>query len=57
MPESYVIIEILGQKTTMPVLISEKLDRALIGILTLDALALKVDPKTGKIEKTEFLLL
>ena len=48
MPESYVIIEILGQKTTMPVMISEKLDRALIGVLTLEALALKVDPKNGE---------
>lgn len=55
--ESYLIIEILGEKTTTPVLISEKLDRILIGALTLEALAFKVDPKTGKLEKTELLLL
>ena len=57
MTESYVIIEIQDQITTTPVLISEKIDRALIGVLTLEALALKVDPKTGRIEKTELLLL
>jgi len=55
--ESYLIIEILGEKTTTPVLISERLDRILIGALTLEALAFKVDPKTGKLEKTELLLL
>jgi len=57
LPESYVIIEIFLEKTTTPVLISDKLDRTLIGTLTLEALALKVDPKTGKLEKTELLLL
>ena len=55
--ESYLIIEILGKKTTTPVLISKKPDRVLIGALTLEALAFKVDPKTGKLEKTELLLL
>lgn len=57
MTESYLIIEILNEKTVSPVLISEKLDRMLIGTLTLEALALKIDPKTGKLEKTELLLL
>lgn len=55
--ESYLIIEILNEKTVTPVLISDKLDRVLIGALTLEALAFKVDPKTGKLEKTELLLL
>jgi len=57
LPESYVTIDILGERTTTPVLISEKMDRALLGVLTLEALALKVDPRTGKLEKTELLLL
>jgi len=57
MTESYLIIQILNERTVTPVLISEKLDRVLIGTLTLEALALKVDPKTGKLEKTELLLL
>jgi len=55
--ESYLIMEILNEKTATPVLINPKLDRVLIGVITLEALALKVDPKTGKLEKTELLLL
>ena len=55
--ESYLLIEVLDEKTTTPVLISEGLDSVLIGALTLEALALKVDPRTGKLEKTELLLL
>jgi len=55
--ESYLIIEVLNEKTATPVLINPKLDRVLIGVITLEALALKVDPKTGKLEKTELLLL
>lgn len=54
--ESYLLIEVLDEKTTT-VLISEGLDSVLIGALTLEALALKVDPRTGKLEKTELLLL
>jgi len=57
MTESYLIIQIFNERTVTPVLISEKLDRVLIGTLTLEALALKVNPKTGKLEKTELLLL
>lgn len=57
LPESYLTINIMGEKTTTPVLIGEKVDRVLLGVLTLEALALKVDPKTGKLEKTELLLL
>ncbi|MGQ9468463.1 MAG: retroviral-like aspartic protease family protein [Nitrososphaerales archaeon] len=55
--ESYVTIEVEDERTTTPVLISEKVDRVLLGVLTLEALAFKVDPKTGKLEKTELLLL
>lgn len=57
LPESYLMIEVLDEKSTTPVLISDRLDIVLIGALTLEALALKVDPKTGKLEKTELLLL
>jgi len=57
LPESYVIAEVMGEKTVTPVLISEKLDRVLLGVLTLEALALKVNPETGKLEKTELFLL
>jgi predicted aspartyl protease len=37
--------------------VSDKVDRILLEVLTLEALALKVDPKTGKLEKKELLLL
>lgn len=57
LPESYALVEVLGERTTTPVLLSERLDRVLMGALTLEALALKVDPKTGKLERTEVLLL
>lgn len=57
LPESYVIMELMGERTVTPVLISDKLDRVLVGLITLEALALKVDPKTGRLEKTEILLL
>ena len=57
MDVSYLMIEILGEKAVTEVLISNKLDRILVGILTLEALAFKVNPKTGQLEKTELLLL
>ena len=41
--ESYVIVEVLGERRVTPVLIGEKLAGVLIGVLTLEALALKVD--------------
>jgi len=55
--ESIVLIEIQDETTVNPVWISPKIDRVLIGALTLEALGLKVEPKTGKMEKTELLLL
>lgn len=54
--ESIVLIEIQDETTVNPVWISPKIDRILIGVLTLEALGLKVEPKTGRIEKTELLL-
>ena len=57
LPVSYLLIEILGERAITEVLTSDKLDFVLIGVLTLEALAFRVDPKTGKLEKTEVLLL
>ncbi len=54
---SYVMIEILGEKATTEVLISDKLDRVLIGVLTLEAIGFKVNPTTEELERTELLLL
>lgn len=54
---SYVMIEILGEKVVTEVLISDKLDQVLIEVLTLEAIGFKVNPKTGELERIEFLLL
>ncbi|MEM4311387.1 MAG: hypothetical protein QXX95_03260 [Nitrososphaerales archaeon] len=55
--ESYLITEVEGVRTVTPVLVNEKVDRVLLGTITFEALALKFDPKTGELEKTEVLLL
>ncbi|MEM2971792.1 MAG: hypothetical protein QW270_05145 [Candidatus Bathyarchaeia archaeon] len=55
--ESILLIRIQEEETVNPVLISPRIDRVLVGVLTLEALGLKVEPKTGKLEKTELLLL
>ena len=54
---SYVMIDILGEKAITEVLISDTLDRVLIGVLTLEAMGFKVNPRTGELERTELLLL
>jgi predicted aspartyl protease len=40
-----------------PVLISKEIKDALIGVLTLEALGLTVDPTTGKLKEARILLL
>ena len=55
--ESIVLVEIQDEGTVNPVLISPKVNRVLIGVLTLEALGFKVEPKAGRLEKTELLLL
>jgi len=49
-------IEIMGKKRIMPVLISKEIDKVLIGVTTLEAMNLKVNPKTQQLEEvTAFL--
>jgi len=55
--QSYAYIEINNKKTVTPVLISKTLDRILIGVITLEALGLAVDPTTGQLKEAEILLL
>ena len=55
--QSYMYTEIDGKFAVTPTLISEKLDRTLIGVFTLEALGLAVDPTTGQLKETEILLL
>lgn len=56
LPRSMASIEIAGKRETSPVLISEKVDRVLIGVVTLELLELTVDPITGQIKEMELLL-
>lgn len=54
---SYVMIGILGEKAITEVLISDTLDRVLVGVLTLAAMGFKINPRTGELERIELLLL
>jgi len=54
---SYVMIGILEKKAITEVLISHTLARVLIGVLTLEAMGFKINPRTGELERTERLLL
>ena len=52
--ESFAVIEIEEKRGLTPLLVSKDL---LIGVLTLEALGLTVDPTTGKLKETRILLL
>ncbi len=49
-------VQIDGQSEINPVLISDTLDRVLIGVITLETLSLTVDPTTGELNEAESLL-
>jgi len=55
--QSYAYIEMAGKRSGTPILISDTLDIVLIGVLTLEALALTVDPGAGQLKESEVLLL
>ena len=55
--ESLAAVEIQGKRGATPVLISQELDEVLIGVITLEALGLAVDPATNKLVETHILLL
>ncbi len=50
------VIQINGQSEVNPVLVSDSLDRVLIGVITLETLSLAVDPTTGELKDAEALL-
>jgi len=50
------IVQINGQSEINPVLVSDTLDRVLIGVITLETLSLTVDPTTGELHESEALL-
>jgi predicted aspartyl protease len=55
--QSFASIEVDGKNTVTPLLISGTLDKILVGVITLAALGLMVDPTNGTLKNTETLLL
>jgi len=55
--ESFAIVEVKGRRAVTPILISRELSETLIGVITLEALGLTVDPTTGELKEVEILLL
>jgi len=53
---THALLEVDGKKRIMPVLVSRSLDRVLLGVITLEAMQLRVDPATGKLEEHSALL-
>lgn len=49
-------VKIKGKEELTPVLISDVIDKVLIGVVILESLGLKVDPLTGALEETSLLL-
>jgi aspartyl protease family protein len=49
-------LEIEGKSEIMPVLISDNIDKVLIGVTTLDILGLQVDPIEGKLKEWTLLM-
>jgi clan AA aspartic protease len=49
-------IEIMGRGDIIPVLISDIIDKVLIGVTTLEILELEVDPITGRLRERTLLL-
>jgi clan AA aspartic protease len=54
---SFAYIEYDGRDEVMPVWISDSYPGVLIGVFTLEALGLAVDPSSGQLTSSEFLLL
>jgi len=54
---AYAEVEMLGDRTIDRVVVLDGLKHVLIGVLTLEALDLKIDPTTGRVERREILVL
>jgi len=50
------MVQINGSSDVNPVLISETLERVLIGVITLETLSLSVDPTSGELREAEAFL-
>ncbi|MCI4457525.1 MAG: clan AA aspartic protease, partial [Desulfurococcaceae archaeon] len=55
MERSRAYIEIMGKKEIIPVLISDIIDKVLIGVTTLEILGLEIDPATGTLREKAIL--
>ena len=53
---AHALLEIDGKRRIMPVLVSRHIDRVLLGVITLEAMQLRVNPITGKLEEHTALL-
>lgn len=53
---THALIEINGRRRILPILVSRHIDRVLIGVITLEAMQLRVNPVTGKLEEYVALL-
>ena len=49
-------IKLLGKEAPFDVWISDFIDKVLLGVVVLETLGFKVDPKTGRLEETPLLL-
>jgi predicted aspartyl protease len=55
--QSYAYVELQGKHGVTPILISDVMDRVLIGVVTLESLAFAVDPSTERLIDSPLLLL
>jgi clan AA aspartic protease len=53
---THAVLEIGEKRRIMPILISKQIDRVLIGVTTLEAMQLRVNPLTKKLEEYTVLL-
>jgi clan AA aspartic protease len=50
------VVEIMGKRRTVPMLVSDEISFVLIGVTTLELLRLEVDPVTGRLKESVALL-
>jgi predicted aspartyl protease len=51
------IVEVMGRKAYSHILVSDDIDVALIGAVTLETMGLEVDPVTGRLKESKTYLL
>jgi aspartyl protease family protein len=55
--QSYAYIELADRRMVTPLLVSDILEGVLIGVTTLEAMGLAVDPASGQLKESEVFLL